>query len=420
MNKRKSVFLSAITGNILEYYDFTVYSVFSVAIGHTFFPNSSEVVQILSSLAVFAVGFVTRPIGGILFGYIGDKYGRKKSLIMSMLGMTIPTFVMGLIPSYEEIGLYAPTVLVLMRLTQGLCLSGEGAGVAIFVLEHYKNKKPGLITGITHGSNILGTLLASGVGIIISKYYTGESHAWRYAFMLGGFFGLCGLYLRLKVGETPIFQELAKAKKILKAPFLHVLETAKPQMFLTFCTGGVTSSIVYLVKTYVNVFYSTVMHLDETTSLMYLAYASFILMIAMVIAGAAVDYVGRLRVIVTACVTIIFLSIPTLLIMAGETTMHHLVALTMLALMAGAVSGSAYIFVISLFTPEQRFTGVAFSYNLGIATFGGTSAMISRWLVQNTGLYYAPALYIMLTASLYLFVLYKMRAVAMQNNVKAT
>lgn len=420
MNKRKSVFLSAVTGNILEYYDFTVYSVFSVAIGHTFFPQASEVVQILSSLAVFAVGFVTRPIGGIVFGYIGDRYGRKKSLIISMLGMTIPTFSIGMIPSYEEIGIYAPMILVIMRLTQGLCLSGEGAGVAIFVLEHYKNHKPGLITGITHGTNILGTLLATGVGIFISKYYTGESHAWRYAFMLGGFFGLCGLFLRLRVGETPIFQELAKAKKVLKAPFWHVLETAKPQMFLTFCTGGVTSSVVYLVKTYVNVFYSTVLHLDETTSLMYLAYASSILIIANIVSGGLVDYVGRLRVIITACIAIIFLAIPTLLIMAGETTMHHITALTMLALMAGAVSGSAYIFVISLFTPEQRFTGVAFSYNLGIAVFGGTSAMISRWLVENTGLYYSPAIYIMFTSSAYLYILYRMRKVAMKNHATST
>lgn len=409
MDKRKTVFFSAITGNVLEYYDFTVYSVFSVAIGKTFFPASSEVAQVLYSLAVFAVGFITRPVGGVLFGYIGDKYGRRRSLIISMLGMTLPTFVMGLIPSYQEIGLYAPLILILMRLTQGLCLSGEGAGVAIFVLEHYNNNRQGLVTGITHGTNILGTLLASGVGIFISEYYTYENAAWRYAFLLGGFLGLFGLYLRLRVGETPIFKELLAAKKTTRTPFMDVVRDARPQMFLTFCIGSVTSSVVYLVKTYVNVFFSTVMHLGETTSLYYLSYASFVLMLAMGLFGGLVDLCGKARMMVSACIAVFVLALPTLLIMSSENTINHLVALTMLALLAGAISGSAYIFVISLFTPAQRFTGVAFSYNLGIAIFGGTSAMFSTWLVKQTGLYYAPAFYIMATSAICLLVLYKLR-----------
>ncbi|MEG8230018.1 MFS transporter, partial [Candidatus Rickettsia tasmanensis] len=114
MNRSKFIFLSAISGNVLEYYDFTVYSVFSLIIGQVFFPGESEFIRILLSLGVFAVGFLTRPIGGILFGYIGDRYGRRIALIISMLGMTIPTFIMGLIPSYASIGIYAPITLVIM------------------------------------------------------------------------------------------------------------------------------------------------------------------------------------------------------------------------------------------------------------------------------------------------------------------
>ena len=125
MSKRNYIFLSAISGNILEYYDFTVYAVFSLAIGQAFFPDHSETTQILSSLAIFAVGFITRPIGGIIFGYIADKHGRRVSLITSMLGMTISTFIMGLIPSYSEIGFYAPVILVLMRLLRYLWLNHQ-------------------------------------------------------------------------------------------------------------------------------------------------------------------------------------------------------------------------------------------------------------------------------------------------------
>ncbi len=213
-NKRAFVFWSAISGNILDYYDFTLYSIFSIQLGKAFFPGNSDFTQILSSLAVFAVGFLARPIGGIFFGYIGDKHGRRISLIFSMLGMTIPTFVIGLIPTFTDIGYFAPIALILLRLMQGLCISAEGAGAAIFVLEHHHNLKPGLVTGLVHGSNTLGMLLASFIGIIIANYFSNIDYAWRFAFLLGGFMGIIGFYLRLKVSETPIFNELVK-KNIL-------------------------------------------------------------------------------------------------------------------------------------------------------------------------------------------------------------
>jgi len=409
MTQRKQVFFSAIAGNILEYYDFTVYTVFSIVIGKTFFGGESELVQILSSLAVFAVGFVTRPIGGILFGYIGDRYGRRIALICSMLGMTIPTFAMGLIPGYNEIGFYAPLLLVIMRLFQGLCISGEGTGAAIFVLEHYGNLRPGLITGIVQGSNIAGTVLASIIGIIIETHFNHIAEAWRAAFVLGGLMGLMGFYLRLKVTETPIFRALVQNHHTLKSPFLHVIRDAWRFMFLTFCVAGMASSVVYLIKTYVNVFFSNVMHLDQTTALLYLSYSSVVLMITMPVFGFLSDIFGRVRVIVSAAIAIQILSMPVLMLMSSTITWHQITALTMLSIIAGSVSGVAYIFVISLFTPEERFTGVAFSYNLGIAVFGGTSAIISRWLVGKTGLSYAPAFYIMTTSCLFLLTMYLMR-----------
>ncbi len=409
MNKAKSVFFSAISGNILEYYDFTVYSVFSAIIGKTFFPGDSEFVQVMASLAVFAVGFLTRPIGGILFGYIGDRYGRRISLIISMLGMTLPTFVMGLIPSYQDIGLYAPITLVIMRLIQGLCISGEGAGAAIFILEHYQNMRPGFTAGLVHGSNIAGTLIASFIGIIIEQYFFGVDFAWRFAFLIGGFMGIVGFYLRLKVSETPIFIMLAEKKKILKKPFTHVVSTAWRPMFITFCVGAVASSILYLVKTYVNVFYHNVMHLDNTTALFYLSYTSFVAMLTMPLFGSLADNIGKFKTIIIAAAAILLLALPTLLLMSSTIMWHQITALTVLGMLGGAISGAAYIFIISLFTPEQRFSGVAFSYNLGIAAFGGTSPIISRWLVEKTGLFYAPAFYIMSTASIFLLIIYLMR-----------
>lgn len=409
MSKRNYIFLSAISGNILEYYDFTVYAVFSLAIGQAFFPEHSEITQILSSLAIFAVGFVTRPVGGIIFGYIADKHGRRVSLITSMLGMTISTFIMGLIPSYSEIGFYAPSILVLMRLLQGLCISGEGAGAAIFILEHYQHLRPGFTAGIVHASNIAGTLLATIVGIILAYFFPNFDLAWRCAFILGGVMGMFGFYIRLKVSETPIFIRLSEKKQTLKAPFLHILQNAKKSMFITFCLGAAASSVVYLIKTYINIYHSNVLHFSDTTSRIYLAYSSIIMMLSMPLSGHLSDVFGRFRMIAISAVCVLLFALPCFILLSKIGLWQQITALTMIAMLGGLIAGSAYIFIISLFSPAQRFSGVAFSYNLGIALCGGTSAAISRWLLEKTGLYYAPAFYIMLTSFIFLVVIYMMR-----------
>ncbi|HJK85377.1 MAG TPA: MFS transporter [Candidatus Megaira endosymbiont of Stentor roeselii] len=409
MNKRRSIFLSAISGNVLEYYDFTVYAVFSLAIGQEFFPSGSQVIQTLSSLSVFAVGFIMRPIGGIIFGFIADKYGRRVSLIISMLGMTMTTFTIGLIPGYSDIGYGAPILLVMMRLIQGLCISGEGAGAAIFILEHYQNLRPGFTAGIVHASNIAGTLLASFVGIILEQLFPELEFAWRFAFILGGIMGIIGFYFRLRVSETPIFEMLAEKKRTLKMPFMHVIRSSWPAMLITCCLGGSASSLVYIIKTYINIFYYEVLGFDKTTALIYLSYSSVIMMLTMPLSGYISDHIGRFKMIIIASITIVIAATPAFMLLASLEIWKQIVALTTIAMLGGFIAGTAYIFIISLFSAEERFTGVAFSYNLGVALFGGTSAVISRWLVEVTHLYHAPAFYVMITSLLFLAMAYSMK-----------
>jgi MHS family proline/betaine transporter-like MFS transporter len=404
MNKRSSIFLSAILGNILEYYDFTVYAVFAVSIAQNFFPSDHQLTQILASLGVFAVGFLTRPLGGVLFGHIADKYGRRIALILSMLGMTIPTFAIGLIPSYQEIGMIATVTLIAMRLVQGLCISGEGAGAAIFILEHYQHLRPGLTSGIVHASNIAGTLLATILGIVFAYYFPDNHDIWRVAFLLGGFMGVLGFLLRLRVSETPIFMNLEKKHQTLKAPFAHMFAQSKKPMLITFCIGACASSVVYLIKTYINVYYCNMMGLSDTVARSYLAYSSIIIMLTMPVSGYLSDQIGRFQVIRYSALAIILFALPAFLLMGNDHAYIQLVGLTLLAILAGLISGAAYVFIILLFPPEQRFSGVAFSYNSGIALCGGTSAAISCYLVNITGKDYAPAFYIMIIAAIFILV----------------
>jgi MHS family proline/betaine transporter-like MFS transporter len=202
---------------------------------------------------------------------------------------------------------------------------------------------------------------------------------------------------------------LLVAKKILKSPVSEVIRGSGKAMFITFCVGGFSSSVVYLVKTYINVFYNTVLKLGHSASLFYLFYASLVLMITTPLFGFVSDLAGKATMVVWSAISVIFLALPVLFFMSSENQLCQILSLTLLGSLAGAISGVSYIFVISMFKPEQRFSGVVVSYNSGIVVFGSTSPIISRFLVEITGLFYAPAFYIMTTGALLWIVMNRMK-----------
>ena len=400
-DKVTKVFPAAIIGNILEYYDFTVYSVFAIVIGKAFFPRYAEVTQIILSLGVFALGFLTRPIGGLVFGYIGDNFGRRAALICSMLGMTLSTFIIGIIPEHSSIGIWAPIALTCMRLIQGLCISGEGAGAAVFVLEHH-GFRPGFTAGLVNASNIVGTIIATSIGIFISKFYPYSTDAWRYAFILGAVFGLIGLILRLNTHETPVFKEIMRRRGAHHDSLEKVYKKSYRALILTFCTGGIASSTVYLLKAFTNIHCVKVLGMHNDVALLYLMYGSIVMMIGMPIFGHIGDIFGKTKVItISAILTFIFIT-PVFMIMSSHNVIIMTVGITLLGILTAGIAGNAYIFVISLFKPEERFFGVGFGYNFGVAIFGGTAPVISTYLIQITNLGYAPGFYIMGVAFIFI------------------
>jgi MHS family proline/betaine transporter-like MFS transporter len=406
MHDKNKTFFAAITGNILEYYDFTVYAVFSYEIGKSFFPVQAELVQIINSLAVFAVGFLTRPIGGVLFGYIGDNYGRRIALILSMIGITIPTIIIGLCPSYYYIGIGSTIILIIMRLLQGLCISGEGAGAAIFVLEHFHGLRSGLVTSLIQCANIAGTILATLIGLLINSYLGDYSNAWRLAFLAGGIFGLIGFYLRLKVSETPIFEEMRGQKKQTgyKASFFKVVKNSWYKILIALLCGAMASSVVYLIKSYINVFYIAIMHYDNILALKYLLFTSAILITFIPMFGMLADRFNAIRIITINSIMTLLLIYPIMHGMANEDEFIRVLSLLSLGIVAASVVGVAYIFILNTFTASERYTGVGFGYNLGIAIFGGNTPMISTWLVHKTSIIASPAFYIISIILLFLLI----------------
>lgn len=220
----KKVILASIIGNIVELFDFTLFAILVRIFAKKFFPGDGNFVALSISLAVFAVAFFARPVGAILFGIIGDKYGRKKTIILSISLMSTSTFCIGTIPTYDTIGIMAPILLVLCRLLQGLSIGGEFASSSIFLIEYLSSKR-GLASGITLSSAVLGALIATYIGHLVIELSPLFDYAWRIPFLVGGMLAFLGVYLRLAIDETPEYKELMSQAKSyrfsLKEVFTH-------------------------------------------------------------------------------------------------------------------------------------------------------------------------------------------------------
>lgn len=405
MKKRKIVG-SAIIGNIVEYYDFGLYVVFAAKIGELFFPNyGGEIMQTLLAFSVFAVGFLMRPLGGIFFGYIGDKVGRKTALTISILGMAFCTFLIGILPSYEQIGIASTVILILIRLFQGLCVGGEGAAVAIFVLEHLEGYRPGLIGSIVMASNMVGTLFAFFVGIII-QHFCPDGGCWRFAFYLGGFVGLIGLYMRHSLNETPAFIKSKAMNKSHKHPLWMAITTHWRSMLLVLFLGGSTSAVAYTIRGYLATFFNKIMHYTAEEGL-YFSSISLIMMIVCTPAfGVAADKIGYRKFFLIVCYAVIATALPIYMLMANPYHNVGLVILgvSLLGMIAAAMCAPAYPYAIKSFEVELRFSGVASSWNLGVALMGGSTPAISLLLTEKFGTPIAPAFYLMGVAISLIFI----------------
>lgn len=409
MKKRKIVG-SAILGNIVEYYDFGIYAVFAPIIGKLFFPAESEFVSTLYALSVFAVGFLMRPLGGYVFGHIGDRVGRKVALTISIVGMAFCTLLIGILPSYEQIGIVAPIMLVLIRLFQGLCVGGESAGVAIFILEHLEGYKPGLIGGIVMASNMVGTLLAYFVGMGITQFFGYEEDFWRIGFILGGLMGFIGLYMRFQLQETPHFSEKKESNAIVKHPLLTAIKRHWPRMLVIMFLGGITGAVAYTIRGYLNVFFQTTMNYTAEEALYFTTVGLFVMIIFMPIFGILGDRVGYRKFFYYICYIVIALIIPIYMLISNPEHQLYkvMIGIVTLGIVASAICAPAYPYAIKAFEVELRYSGVAFSWNTGLALFGGTTPAISTYLSQKISVI-APAYYILALAIAFMAVSYATR-----------
>ena len=393
-NDYRTLSLAAL-GGALEFYDFIIFIFFASTMGHVFFPPNSPgwLVQV-QTYAVFAAGYLARPLGGILMAHFGDLNGRKRMFTLSIFLMALPTFVMGLLPSYHSIGLAAPALLLLLRVLQGAAIGGEVPGAWVFVAEHSPARRVGFACGTLTAGLTSGILLGSLVASAMHAYYSPEeliNYAWRIPFLLGGVFGLASVYLRGYLHETPIFKEMQAQKTLaqawpLKAVLLHHRGAVLVSMLLTWLLTAAIVVVILMTPAWL----STLPGISTRDALLANSLAVLCLSFGCVLVGHLLDRFDAGRVLILGSLLLAGASYG---FYSTMTTHPHwlFTAYAGLGLCVGIVSAVPYV-MVRAFPPMVRFSGLSFSYNVAYAIFGGLTPITLALLLRYHLL--APAHYV--------------------------
>jgi MHS family proline/betaine transporter-like MFS transporter len=392
-------------GNFVEWFDYAAYGYLATVIAATFFPQTDKATGLLATFAVFALSFFVRPIGGLVWGHFGDKYGRRNALSWSILIMSISTFCIGILPTYGHIGFWAPVLLLLIRMVQGFSASGEYAGASAFLAEYAPQGKRGFYTSIVPASTAAGLLFgASFVAGLHGLLSTEDLHSWgwRLPFLLAAPFGLVGRYIRMSLQDTPKFLEMEKRLEnkecATPAPIRELLTVHRRSVMIGIGVTCLNAVAFYLLLSYMPTYLSTEMGMSESDSSIAstVSLATYIGLIFLM--GKLSDYFGRKTMLVTASVLFLLLTFPLFGLLGNQ----PLVVVLMIQILFGAMlamnDGTLPSFLAEIFPTRVRFSGFAFSFNIANALFGGTAPFIATFLIQLTGNKMAPAWYLLAAA----------------------
>ena len=395
------IIIIGLIGNMMEWYDFAVYGYFAMIIGKLFFPMTDPAVSLIASFGAFAAGFLVRPLGGLVFGRIGDLVGRQKAMTLSVIAMAVPTVLMGCLPTYETIGIAAPILLIVLRIIQGLSVGGEYTSSLIFLAENApKNRKAfTAVWGVWGGT--AGILLGSGVGLLISSILTDDqlvNWGWRIPFAIGGLVALTGWWIRSNMHvEIPIAQTSSPVKDVFTRYRWDVLRVA-----LLNIGSGVAfyTAFVYAVS-----YIRNIDKLSESIALELNTLAMLVLLAVLPVSAWMSDRYGRKKILLISTILLVFLSIPLFHLIHSVDEIQILIGEVIFAVVVGMGSGGIVALNVELIPAPVRCTGLAFAYNASMGLFGGTTPLMAAWLINYTGNQIAPAYWVVTTASLSLLTL---------------
>ena len=399
----KRTVAAAAIGNAVEWYDYGVYGFLAVTIGQVFFPGDPSS-QVFATFGAFAAALAMRPIGGVFFGALGDRVGRQTTLATTMILMAGASFAIGLLPSYATFGIGASILLFACRLVQGFSTGGEYGGAMTFVAEHSPDRRRGFLTSWLEFGTLGGFVLGAGIVTTLTLALPPESflsYGWRIPFLIGGPLGLVGLYLRLKLSETPAFEQSQSSDDEEQGVGAQVKETfaGHPRALLV-CTGLVIAFNVadYMLLTYMPTYLSENLRFDPTLALVLVLAVMVVMMGMTVLVGYLSDRIGRRRIILGGSLGFLVLAIPAFLIIQSLTVTAILGGLLVLGLVLVCFTGTMPAALPALFPTHIRYTGLSIGFNIAVAVFGGTTPIIVAGLIAATGSLLMPAYYLMFAA----------------------
>ena len=412
--KLKKAVTAAALGNAMEWFDFGVYGFVAFALGKVFFPDASPAVQTIAALGTFSVPFLVRPLGGVFFGVMGDRFGRQKVLSLTIIIMAISTFCIGLIPSYESIGLWAPALLLLCKLAQGFSVGGEYTGAAVFVAEYAPDRRRGFLGSWLDFGSIAGFVLGAGL-VVLLQATLGErtflEWGWRAPFFVAGPLGLLGLYLRHAAEETPAFtQQLEKMEQedrdaVQERPAVSFREIfSKYRKALLVCIGMVlvTNITYYMLLTYMPTYLSSSLGYSEEHGVLIIVVVMIGMLFVQPVVGFFSDKIGRKPFLRVGSVGLLLIAVPAFMFVGSDNTGLIFLGLLFIAVFLNCLTGVMASTLPALFPTRIRYSALASSFNVAIIAAGLTPT-VAAWLVEETGNLMMPAYYLMAASLIGIF-----------------
>ncbi|CVM88627.1 MFS transporter [Micrococcus luteus] len=394
--RRRVAITASSVGTVIEWYDYMVYAFVAVTIAKVFFPSGDPAVAVLSALAVFGVSFLFRPLGGMLFGHIADRFGRRPALTISVIGMAGTSALMGVLPVYASVGLLAPILLVTLRAVQGVAAGGEMASAATYTAEASSDRTRAFDTSFVNLGLVTGTALGAVVTAVLYATLTDQQMlewGWRVPFLLSVPMGLVAVFIRRHMEESEEFDRIDQADAVKKSPIREALTQAPRQVLLVTGLNLGSFAAYYIVFTYMSTYF-------QTQGILTASQASWSTVSALLFAGLSLpfwgrwaDKVGRKPVFLIATGSLTLLAYP-LFLMMKQGTGFAIGGQLIFGLLEGAYLGVYLSAYTELFTPALRVSGIALGYNISSIIAGGPAPYVSQWLIRQTGIAEAPAFFL--------------------------
>jgi len=388
------VIAASSVGTIIEWYDFYLYAVLAVALAPVFFPSDNPTASLLAAFATFGAGFAVRPFGAVVFGHIGDLTGRKYAFLITVTIMGMGTTVIGLLPGYAQIGVLAPTILVMLRLAQGLALGGEYGGAAIYVAEHAPDRRRGYLTSWIQTTATVGLILALAVILVFRVVLGTEAFAawgWRIPFLLSFFLVAVALFIRVRLQETPLFTRLKAAGKASSSPVKDSLGNGRNWGLILLALFGATAGqavVWYQGQFQARTFLlSPAVKMDPNTVDLVMIVALLLGTPFFLVFGALSDRIGRKPIIMAGCLLAAITYYPIYLLMMQFSSSPFLEGVLVFIQMiyVTMVYGPIAAFLVEFFPAKIRYTSLSIPYHLGNGEFGGWLPFIATAIVAATG-----------------------------------